>query len=417
MKIKVLWIVNTIFPAPSIELNLSNPVFGGWMYGLAEDLSKSHGIEIAVATTYSGLKYKEMSIDDITYYLLPQKNKNERKKLWKIICNNFSPDVVHIHGTEYSYGLECMQTLPNLNYLVSIQGLLSLIARYYFSDITFIEIFKNITIRDIIKFDTIFQQKKKIEKRSKFEIEYLKKTKDVIGRTKWDYVHAKTINPKLNYHFCNESLRNNFYSATKWSQENCISYNIFLSQAGYTIKGLHQVIKAINILKLDFPNINLRIGGVDLLKKETFKDRIKVTGYGKYLSKLIKKYNIEKNIVFLGMLSEEQMIIEYQKAHVFICPSSIENSSNSLGEAQFIGTPSICTYVGGLPDMVINGETGLLYRFEEIEMLAENIRLIFNNSIDVKKMSEKSTMVSTKRHNRDNNLNDIINIYKKMLTN
>jgi glycosyltransferase involved in cell wall biosynthesis len=37
----------------------------------------------------------------------------------------------------------------------------------------------------------------------------------------------------------------------------------------------------------------------------------------------------------------KKMITEYRNAHIFICPSSIENSPNSLGEAQLIGVPVI----------------------------------------------------------------------------
>ena len=82
---------------------------------------------------------------------------------------------------------------------------------------------------------------------------------------------------------------------------------------------------------------------------------------------------------FTGSLREDQMIAEYLNAHLFICPSSIENSPNSLGEAQLLGVPVIASYVGGVPDMVTHGETGLLYRFEEVEMLAEGIRNLFMN--------------------------------------
>ena len=50
-----------------------------------------------------------------------------------------------------------------------------------------------------------------------------------------------------------------------------------------------------------------------------------------------------------------------------------------MGEAQLLGVPVIASYVGGVPDMVTHGETGLLYRFEEVEMLAEGIRNLFMN--------------------------------------
>ena len=54
-------------------------------------------------------------------------------------------------------------------------------------------------------------------------------------------------------------------------------------------------------------------------------------------------------------------------------PSSIENSPNSLGEAQLLGVPCIASDVGGVTDMIPNKECGIIYRFEEVELLAKHI--------------------------------------------
>ena len=418
---KVLWIVNTIFPAPSINLGLTPPVVGGWMYGLAEQLSKSEEIQLSVATTYNGNELKALEIDGISYFLLPCKNTikydSKLEQYWGKVCEEFKPDVVHIHGTEYVNGLACMRKFPHLKYIVSIQGLVGVCSRYYYSGMSTWDILKNITFRDLIRMDTIFQQKAKFQTRGDFENEYLNRTKNVIGRTHWDYAHTKAVNLRVHYHFCNESLRDSFYSASKWSFEKCDLHTVFLSQAGYPIKGLHQVIKSVVVLKKDYPNIKVRVGGVNITKNGTIEEKIKRGGYGKYISELLKKYKLEDSLIFLGSLSEKNMIEEYQKAHVFICPSSIENSPNSLGEAQLLGVPLIASFVGGVPDMVVEGETGLLYRFEEIEMLTQNIRSVFNDNILAKKISSKGIDAASIRHNRKDNLVKILNIYSDILTN
>jgi glycosyltransferase involved in cell wall biosynthesis len=412
---KVLWIVNTIFPAPSKSMGLAVPVFGGWMYSLAVELSKSLRIELAVATTYKGKELKFISIEGIDYFLLPSKNKTnyevDLEKYWEQVCNNFKPNIVHIHGTEYAHGLACMRKLPELKYVVSIQGLISVIARYYFSGISFWELFKNITLRDLIRRDTTFQAKSNFEKRGIFEVEYLKRTKHVIGRTKWDFAHTKALNSKVNYHFCNESLRDGFYKAKKWSFNNCEPYTLFLSQAGYPIKGLHQLIQAVALLKIEYPDLKIRLGGSNITNKDSFEDKLKRSGYGKYIGKLLKKYKLDDDVVFLGTLSEEQMIKEYLAAHIFICPSSIENSPNSLGEAQLLGVPVIAAYVGGIPDMIEDRETGLLYRFEEVEMLMEEIRCVFKDNNFASKLSLKGIEAATLRHHKNNNLESTIAIY------
>ena len=53
------------------------------------------------------------------------------------------------------------------------------------------------------------------------------------------------------------------------------------------------------------------------------------------------------------------MLEEYLKAHVYILPSTIENSSNSLSEAMLLGVPSVASYVGGTPDLLRTSTGGL----------------------------------------------------------
>lgn len=416
---KILWISNTIFPDPSEFLGIQPPIYGGWMYGLAKQLSLNNKVRLAVATTYSGNDLKKIAINEIEYFLLPCKNNKKYnyalELFWEQVVQDFQPDVIHIHGTEYPHGLACMRKFPNLKYIISIQGLVGVYSRYYFAGLSWSEILLNITFIDLITANTIFQAKHKFVRQGKLEKEYLLNSKHSIGRTNWDFVHSKTINPKINYHFCNETLRDSFYSAIKWKFENCEPYTVFLSQAGYPIKGLHQVIKSIAILKKNYPQLKIKIGGYNIISNKSFFDRIKRTGYGKYIFKLIKKNNLEENFIFLGSLSEEQMISEYQKANVFICPSSIENSPNSLGEAQLIGVPVVAAYVGGIPDMVENNKTGLLYRFEEVEMMAECVRRIFTDSELALELSKKSIIAASSRHHKQINLEKTISIYNTIM--
>lgn len=415
---KILWIVNTIFPEPSKILGIPSPFIGGWMYGMALQLSKAPYMKLAVATVYSGKDFKKMDIDGILYYLLPCTNMlkydESLEKHWEKIVYDFRPDIIHINGTESPIGLACMRILPNANFVISIQGLVSVYNRYYSADISNFDIIKNITFRNLIKRDSIFQLKNQFFQRGVFEKEYFERTKHIIGRTNWDYAHTKALNRELNYHTCNESLRDSFYLASKWSNATCEKHTIFLSQAHYPIKGLHQVIKAISLLISDYPDIKIKIAGGNITKNNTFFDRLKLTNYGKYIKNLIKKCGLVNNVQFLESMNEFEMIRAYQKTHVFVCPSSIENSSNSIGEAQLLGVPVVASYVGGITNMVQDGETGLLYRFEEVEMLAEHINKLFKDETLAHNISLNSIKTATNRHNRYNNFKTLCNIYTKI---
>lgn len=419
---KILWITNPIFPELSRALGHSVPVIGGWMYGLANDLSQTKDISLSIATSRPNVKPQQLTIKGIEYILLKGQKVNTQydsslEVEWKKIIEKIKPDLVHIHGIEFAHGLALMKACPNLNYVISIQGLVSVISRYYVSGMSRKELMKNITIFDVLKKSSILQEKRKFKKRGqKIEKEYLQLAKHIIGRTQWDRDHVKTINPNTSYHFCNESLRDEFYSSPKWQFHSKKNHSIFLSQASYPIKGLHQVLHAVYLLKDQYPNIQIRVAGDDITKTVTITEKLRLNGYGKYIKGLIKKYHLQTNIEFLGYLDSQAMAQEYLKSHVFVCPSSIENSPNSLGEAQILGVPCIASYVGGVPDMVDPGENGLLYRFEEIEMLAQRIKDIFENDKLAIKLSEGGIRSAMDRHDRTANTKRTLGIYKNIIT-
>lgn len=418
---KILWVTNTMFPDLAVALGQKSPVVGGWMYGLAKDLSLTENTNLVVATAKNAIIDQKETVNDITYYLLKASKPinlydvNLESK-WEKIIDEIKPDLVHIHGTEYAHGLALMRACPTLKYVISIQGLVSVYSKYYLAGISVLDIIKNLTFKDILKRESIFQGAKEFKKRgASIEVPYIKLSHNVIGRTQWDYSHAKTINPDITYHFCNESLRDVFYTSKKWEFKKDRHPSIFLSQASKPLKGLHMVLKAIFLLKKEFPDIQIRIAGGNIVANKNLKQKLKLTGYGKFIKNQIKKYGLEKQVTFVGLLNEEEMVKEYTSASMFICPSSIENSPNSLGEAQLLGVPTISAIVGGVMDMVIHEKTGLLYRFEEVEMLAQSIKKILIDERLVKKISVNAYKEAAHRHDRQLNLNTLLYIYKEII--
>ncbi len=414
---KILWITNTLFPevhaliAGQGELKGS----GGWMIASAEKLIQQEDVVLSVATVSHLVKdLKVVKGERILYYILPLgkgnlKLNSEYDKYWQKVKKDFQPDVVHIHGTEFSHGLSYINACGNQNVVVSLQGLKSKIASYYCAGITRKEILRNITFRDLIK-GTIFSEQKKFEESGRtIEKSMLSQVKHIIGRTSWDRAHAWAINPNAKYHFNNETLRQEFYDGSKWNYDKCEKHTIFLSQAGYPLKGLHQVLSAMPLILRNYPNAKIKVAGNDITKYKSLREKIRISGYGMHIRRLIHKMHLENHIEFLGPLNAEQMKQAYLDCNVFICPSSIENSPNSLGEAQLLGVPHVASYVGGVADMMVGNEDNL-YRFEEYEMLAKKVCRIFANEDEQIDMSN----IALQRHNRDENLNQLLTIYNEI---
>ena len=415
---RILWITNILFPEAEQLLtgNGELKASGGWMIGAANALLLNPEIQLIVATVSAKVKKLiKLEGDRITYYVLPMGRGNqcvnsEYEPLWKQVKSEVCPDVVHIHGTEYSHGYSYMRACGCDNVVISIQGLTSTYYYYYYYGMSKADIYRNLTLRDLLKGSVISAQKK-FKKRSIYEKEMLRMAHHVIGRTSWDKSHVLALNPKVKYHFCNEILRSEFYDGERWSYDKCIKHSIFLSQAGYPIKGLHQVLKAMPLVLEQYPDAIVRVAGSDITQIFTFKQRIRLSGYGKYIRSIMRQNNLEDKVFFTGSLDAEQMKREYLNANVFICPSSIENSPNSLGEAQILGTPCVASYVGGVMDMMI-GDEQHLYRFEEIEMLATKICEVFaakDKLVDMR-------MEASERHDSIKNSLALAGIYKVIST-
>ena len=135
-------------------------------------------------------------------------------------------------------------------------------------------------------------------------------------------------------------------------------------------------------------------------------------GYGAYLKRLVSRLNVEQYIKFVGQLDEEQICSYYQRANVFVCPSTIENVPNSVAEAQILGTPCIASYVGGNSSLIDEGVNGILYRFEEYEMLAKYVCDIFDNDDYAQKLSSHARITALARHDKNKNMEDLINMYR-----
>lgn len=383
------------------------------MLAAAKALLAFPDVRLTVATVSTLVrKLTKIEGEYIDYYIIPigkgnLKENKEYEVYWKQINSDVAPDVVHIHGTEYSHGYAYMKACGTDNVIISIQGMKSAYYYYYYYGMTKAEVYRNVTIRDLLR-GTIIKEQRAFRKSSEYEVKMLQMAGHVMGRTSWDKARTWAINPNAEYHFCNETLRDEFYDGASWSYDGCIPHSIFLSQAGYPIKGLHQLLKAMPLILRHYPDTMVRVAGHDITKCKTLKDFVHYGGYGRYIKHLIKIFHLEGKISFVGNLNAEEMKREYLNANVFVCPSSIENSPNSLGEAQVLGVPCVASYVGGVPDMMKGNEENL-YRFEEVEMLAYKICEIFDNR---RAAWEKLSKLALERHDPDINSKHLYDIYR-----
>lgn len=403
---KILWLTNVVLPQASLLMNEKATPLGGWLVNASVALAEYDDIELSIAFPKNGLS--DLLVLDgarIKYYAFPPVSEkvlraNENNPYLKKILDEIRPDVVHIFGTEYAHTLAMVNACheQKVKVVIAIQGLVSVCARHYRACLpSYVQ--NRFTIRDLLKQDNLKQQQGKFVKRGVYEIEALQKVKHVIGRTSWDRACTSQINPDARYHFCNETLRDEFYKH-KWDINKCEKHSIFLSQASYPIKGLHFMLEAMPIIQKRFPDTKLYIGGNNITRIDTLKDKLKISSYGKYINVLIERFKLEKSVVFTGVLEEIKMCERHLKSHVFVSPSSIENESNSLSEAKIMGVPCVVSYVGGVTDRIEHGKDGFLYQHDAPYMLAHYVCEIFASNelaLDFSKKAREHAMLTNDR--------------------
>lgn len=413
---KILWLVNIELPEVNEIKGKKGSPFGGWLVNSSLELSKKENIELIIIFPDSSAEsIKKYRGKNIIYYGFKPINNAKNSQDLNLILNEVKPDIVHIHGTEFEHTLamveECKEN--NIKEVISIQGLVSICANHMIANLPNHVVY-GMTLRNLLLQDNIYGLIRKFKKRGKSEVEAIKKTNYVIGRTEWDFACTKQINQKVEYYFCNESLRKEFYTYS-WDIKNIERHSIFLSQAGYSIKGLHYVIEAMPLIIKKYPDAKIYVAGKDIIAKKTLKERLLRTYYGKYIEKLIKKYRLENNIVFTGALDENSMCSRYLKSHIFICPSTIENSPNSLGEAMLLGVPSIASNVGGVQDMLEHKKQGFIYQTDASYMIAHYVCKIFEDDILAKQISREARKKAKETHDLEKNNKQLLNIYKEIM--
>ena len=132
------------------------------------------------------------------------------------------------------------------------------------------------------------------------------------------------------------------------------------------------------------------------------------------VKKLIKKYHLENNVTFLGFLDENKMCDRFLKSNVFVCPSSIENSPNSVGEAMILGVPTISADVGGVKNQLVHEKEGFIYQADAPYMAAYYIKKIFGDRELAQRISEQAKKHAEITYNRHINMETLISIYKKV---
>lgn len=418
---KIFWATNIpLQPLLKKYGNLREAASGSWMNSLVSQIAKCHDIEIGIVSPFQE-KGKELCKtfveDGITYYhftppsyylpITPYREGNYQRKILgylKQALDDFQPDILHVHGVEQPWGLIKENSSVSIPVIVSIQGILEMCKRNAWGDMNLFDILKmqKNTPTGVLRLFPNLWKKVNLSVRIKREQRILSFADCIIGRTLWDKAYARGVAPNTPYREQHEIMRPSFYTA-KWRLKGIKRYSIFSAGRVTFAKGIHVLIKAISLLKEDYPEVLLHYAGsYSSRDPEWF-----------YIKRLILRENLQNNIQMHGHLNSDQMVQLMCESHSFATASFVENGCNALQEAQLLGMPCVATYAGGMTTTGRDEETALMTVVGNEYMLAEQIRRIFSDDQIALQLSKVSRAVAMVRNNPENIVRQLLCIYKE----
>ena len=406
---KIMWLCNT--PLPEVREELGIKIAGeSWLQGISNQLRGQEDIQLHYVFPQGRIQgvFKRY-INGVSFWGFYSNSgsgyelSSARRKRIERIIKEINPDVIHIFGTEFAHALECVQSVSDKSkVVVSIQGLVSELAKVYTQKIPVMEI-----IADIGNVEGVWRTKYNFYRRGVNEKAVLKATENIIGRTAWDRRCVKKRNPNGRYFYCSETMRKPFYEG-KWDIHKIERHSIYISQSNYPIKGFHVFLKAFSEVVRNYPDAHVYVAG-----GKTFLQ----TGdaYGKYINKLMVKYGVKNKIRFLGVVSAEKVREQLLRAHITVVPSLLENSPNSIGEAMLLGTPIVAAKVGGIPSLVRDEKEALLYSGHSAERLAGCIARAFDNDELAVALSQNGKKRAERLYDGTVNLEKLLRIYETII--
>ena len=145
-------------------------------------------------------------------------------------------------------------------------------------------------------------------------------------------------------------------------------------------KGQDMVIRCLPAVLKEFPDIKYIIAG-------TGNDQNR-------LKKIVEEYDLNRQVIFAGEIAEEQIIDYYDLCDIFVMPSRqegnmVEGFGLSFLEANARGKPVIGGKHGGVPEAIVNGETGLLVKPTSTQEIADAIINLLRNEGLANRMGQK----------------------------
>jgi glycosyltransferase involved in cell wall biosynthesis len=133
------------------------------------------------------------------------------------------------------------------------------------------------------------------------------------------------------------------------------------------------------------------------------------------LRRLAQELKVSERVLFCGQIGHKDLPKYLKISDVFVRPSLSEGLGNSFLEAMAAGVPVIGTNVGGIPDFIKEGETGLFCEVKNPKSIAEKINILFSDNALRQKLTENGKKLVAEKYDWDLVSKKMENIFNKLI--
>jgi len=181
--------------------------------------------------------------------------------------------------------------------------------------------------------------------------------------------------------------------------------NIFMNAWMSPHKGVHIVIEAFREVLKRIPSANLYL--------ET---KVLNPQYEQKIKRLIKESKIDKNVFIFERRTVEDYLEKIQKANVVVVAEQWENMApTTLADAMSQGKPVVASKIGGIPEMIEDGRSGLLVDPRDPRDFAEKIIKVIKDPKLAAKLSENAPKSIEKLGSPENIELQLLRLYNSVL--
>ena len=389
----------------------------GWQDALENIVKDCSEIELYIAFETEERDAKVKVIDGVTFIPLVTRYSFAERKLsnwtWKVnedkviplgrkVIEEYKPDIIHVFGNEWPFGLLAQYT--DIPLVIHIQG--SIIpynnALYppKYNGYTFVRAAGWNLRKDWHRLFGYYKDKSRLT----MEERTWKCVKHYMGRTSWDKALVNTLTKGSTYHHVEEALRPTFLENKKlWSWPKGGKLRLLSTGCSSFWKGIDVMLKTAHVLKEAGVDFEWNVAG----------------GLSGELKEIVEKKEglryADNNINILGFCTPERLIDIMCNSTMYVHTAYIENSPNSICEAQLVGMPIVSTMVGGISTLVSNGEEGDLLPANDPWQIANAIIELSKDKERMMRYSKNSREHALERHNPENIMNQLLKCYKDLI--